>query len=52
MDLDKIHFALTEQLLLSIKQDGMKALITYGDLCERAGNIVSPRNCAKYWGRE
>jgi len=50
MNLNKIHYSLAEQLLLLIKQDGKKALITYGDLCERAGNIVLPINCADYLG--
>lgn len=48
--MNEIHLALAEQLLLSIKQDGKKALITYGDLCDRAGNIVSPINCSGYIG--
>lgn len=44
------HVALAEQLLLCLKEDRNKALITYGDLCERAGDVVTPRNCGQYLG--
>lgn len=50
MNLNKIHIALAEQLLLCIKNHGKKALITYGDLCEKAGNVVTPVNSAGYLG--
>lgn len=50
MELSSIHAALAEQLLLEIKEQREKALITYGDLCKRASNVVTPRNSAKYIG--
>lgn len=50
MELDSIHLALAEQLLLSIKREGKKALITYGELCKKSGDVVTPRNSAGYIG--
>jgi hypothetical protein len=50
MRLNNTHRALGEQLLLCIKVDGDNALITYGDLCKRVGNIVTPLNSSEFLG--
>lgn len=50
MELSSIHVALAEQLLLEIKKHRKQALITYGDLCRRADDIVMPRNSGRYLG--
>ena len=46
--MDAVHVAITEVLLKLLKENKEKALITYGDLCNKIGNMVTPRNTAGY----
>lgn len=45
-----IHVDILEVLLNVLMEQKEKALITYGDLCERIGSTISPRNIAGYLG--
>lgn len=48
MEITYIHRSLAKELLVCINQDGEKALITYGEMCNRANNIIDPRTSAGY----
>lgn len=50
MELSNIHMSLARELLLCLKHDGDQALITYGEMCNRANNIIDPRGSAGYIG--
>lgn len=49
-NINEIHIALAEQLLLCIKNNREQALIAYKDMCIRAGNIIDPRSSDGYIG--
>ena len=48
--IEDIHVDILEVLLNVLLEEKEKALITYGDLCERIGNTIGPRNIAGYLG--
>lgn len=50
MELNNIHISLARELLLCLKHDREQALITYGEMCNRADNIIDPRGSAGYIG--
>ena len=45
-----IHQALAEQLLWCLIEEQQNAVITYKELCDRAGNVIAPRPSAPYLG--
>lgn len=51
MKITNIHKSLAKELLRCINEDGEKALITYGEMCSRANNIIDRRTSANYIGR-
>ena len=50
MELNNIHISLARELLLCLKHDREQALITYGEMCNRADNIIDPRGSSGYIG--
>lgn len=48
--MNDIHVAIAEVLFSLLRENSKNALITYGDLCERIDNMVTPRNSASYLG--
>lgn len=50
MEITNIHKSLAKELIRCINEDGEKALITYGEMCSRANNIIDPRGSSGYIG--
>lgn len=48
--MEAVHVAIAEVLLKLLKENKEKVLITYGDLCDQIGNMVTQRNIAGYVG--
>lgn len=50
MQFSNIHKSLARELLMCIEVDREQALITYGEMCNRANNIIDPRTSSGYIG--
>lgn len=48
--MDSVHIAIAEVLFTMLRDDPQNALITYGDLADQIGNVITARNTAGYLG--
>lgn len=48
--MNSVHIAIAEVLFEMLRDNPQNALITYGDLAEKIGSIVTARNTASFLG--